>query len=75
MAKKNSFINIFENNTGMKTFGDFVMITLVLHFFIYLVGYLFRKKEWTKENMRPIVIKLESIYAGIIAVFFLTKLF
>ena len=75
MAKKNSFINIFENNTGMKTFGDFVMITLVLHFFIYLVGYLFRKKEWNKENMKKIVIKLESIYVGIMTVFFLTKLF
>ena len=74
MAKDN-FLNIFENNTGMKTFGDFVMITLVLHFFIYLVGYLFRKKEWNKENMKKIVIKLESIYVGIMGVFLLTKLF
>ena len=72
---KDSFLNIFENNTGMKTFGDFVMITLVLHFFIYLVGYLFRKEEWTKENMRKVVIKLESIYAGIMILFLIPKLF
>ena len=56
------FLNIYSNNTGMQGIGDFIMITLVLHAFIYLIGYTASDEEWTGENIGKKIFKLEMIY-------------
>lgn len=67
-------LNIFENNSGITGIGSFLMITLTLHFFIYAIGYFFRKEQWTKENISKKIFKLEMIYVGIMVFFLLPEI-